>query len=121
MRFVCLGFFDESDLAQYSQVEQEQFIVDYASFFNKLTESNTLLSGVGLQTPKNGLKLWKEEGTIRTAPLDNTAQVGGIFIIEAKSTEHACSIVAEHPALQFGWFQIRPADEDLTHAVGISS
>lgn len=37
-------------------------------------------------------------------------QIGGILILEAESMEHAVALMAQHPGVRVGPFEIRPAD-----------
>lgn len=121
MRFACIGYFEEKDLEKFSEAEQEQFITDYAIFFEQIKKDGKLLSGTGLQSAVEGCRLWKEQDNIKTSTIDNEKeQIGGIFIIEAQDLEEAKSIVGKHPGLKLGWFHIRPIDEELTSAVGVN-
>jgi hypothetical protein len=40
-------------------------------------------------------------------------QIGGILILEAESLEHAVELMARHPGVRVGPFEIRPADEKV--------
>lgn len=121
MRFVCIGYFNEKNLEKFSEAEQEQFIANYAVFFEQLKGDKKLLSGTGLQSATEGCQLRMEQDSIKTSVLDNEKeQIGGIFTIEAENLEEAKSIVGRHPGLKIGWFQIRPVDEELTQAVGVN-
>src|SRR5262249_23077068 len=41
-------------------------------------------------------------------------QIGGFGVIVARDMEHAVELMSKHPCLQFGPFEIRPIDGDLT-------
>jgi hypothetical protein len=87
-------------LEKFSEAEQEQFIANYAIFFEQLKGDKKLLSGTGLQSATEGCQLWMEQDSIKTAVLDNEKeQIGGIFTIEAENLEEAKAIVGKHPGL----------------------
>lgn len=44
-------------------------------------------------------------------------QLGGILFLEARDLNHAIALMSKHPGVQFGPFEIRPADETINELV----
>lgn len=77
------------------------------------------MGGTGLKSSKEACKLSLIDNTIKEANLNlNVEQLGGFFFIKADSLEVAKTIVAKHPGLKVGTFDIRVVDEEITEMVG---
>jgi hypothetical protein len=44
---------------------------------------------------------------------ESKEQIGGILFLEARDLNHATELMAKHPGVRAGGFEIRPTDEEM--------
>lgn len=119
MKFVCIGYLDESKWSQLASDEQEKIISDYAHFYADLKQSGHFQFGYGLTDVSQGVRVEMRDGLSDFSHIPNSGeQLGGVFLLEAKDLDEAKTLISRHPGLILGSFDIRPVDEALTEAVG---
>lgn len=120
MKFICLGYFDESQWNTLSQSEQEQFMESCMSYDDELRRGGHFLGGEALGSSTEAITLSMKNGAIVTSdgPFPETKEVlGGILLLEAKDLNHAISLMSKHPGVKAGPFEIRAADETVNQMV----
>ena len=102
MKYVCLGYFDESKL-------EECFAYD-----DELRRGGHFVGGEALDSARNAVTLRMKKGEVEVTdgPYAETKEtLGGILLLEARDLNHAISLMSKHPGVKIGPFEIRPANE----------
>lgn len=118
MKFICLGYLDESKWDKMSQSQQEQMIEECLAYDDVLKKSgNTLDEGAALQSARTAKTLRFENGQVivTDGPYAETKELlGGICVMEARDMDHAIELMSKHPGVRLGGpFEIRPADAEF--------
>jgi len=116
MKFVCLGYLDETAWGTLGAVEQEEMIADCTRYDIELHRKGHFADGLALQSATAATTVrWKDGNAIRTdGPFAETKELlGGILILEAKDKEEAVALIMRHPGIRMGGFEVRPADAEF--------
>src|SRR5215831_2654040 len=118
MKFACLGYADEKLWNAMTNEEREAMIEECFPYDDVLRRGGHW-TGVGeaLQISRAAKTVRSKGGKVivTDGPYAETKeQIGGFGVIEARDMEHAVELMSKHPGLQFGPFEIRPIDGDLT-------
>jgi hypothetical protein len=116
MKFVCLGYMDETKWDEMPKVEQTALIEECFAFDSELRRGRHFIGGEALQSSKNTATLRYRNGAVAVTdgPFAETKeQLGGILFLEARDLNHAIQIMSQHPGVRFGPFEIRPVDEKM--------
>lgn len=114
MKFICLGYADESKFESLSKEEMDAAIEECFAYDDELRRGGHFAGGEALQTAKNAvtLRMRGKKVEVTDGPYAETKeQLGGILILEAKDLNEAIALMSKHPGVKFGPFEIRPADE----------
>jgi hypothetical protein len=118
MRFICLGYLDESNWDALSKSEQDAMMEEFFEYDDVLRKSGHSVGGEALQSARTAATLRYRSGEVivTDGPFAETKeQVGGIFVLEAEDMNHAIKLMSTHPGLRLGGpFEIRPADQEFT-------
>ncbi|WP_406699938.1 YciI family protein [Singulisphaera sp. Ch08] len=120
MRFICLGYLDESKWDVLSKTEQASFMEDCLAYDDELRRGGHFLGGEALQSVRNGATLRFQDGKVMVTdgPFAETKeQLGGILFLEARDLNHAIQLMSKHPGVRHGTFEIRAADEEINALV----
>jgi hypothetical protein len=120
MRFICLGYFDETQWSTLSAAEQEQFMETCLAYDDELRRGKHFIGGEALGPAANAITLRMKDGSVKTTdgPFSETKEVlGGILLLEANDLNHAISLMSKHPGLKTGPFEIRAADEKINQLI----
>lgn len=119
MRFICIGYINETNWENLPETEQQRILQEYFIFYEQLKKKNKFFGGIGLKSVKEGTKLTLTDTSIKEIELkSDVEQLGGFFFLEATDIEEAKSIISKHPGLRVGDFEIRMVDEEITSIVG---
>src|SRR5713101_9191696 len=123
MKYICLGYMDPKKWETMSESERNAFVDECFTYDDVLRKNGHFVGGEALQSPQNATTLRFQNGkvSVTDGPYAETKeQLGGILILEAKDFNHAIQLMAKHPGVRGGPFEIRPT-EDLTHMIRESS
>ena len=112
MKFVCLGYYDETQWERTSEAEQNAMMDECFAYDDVLRGRGHFAGGEGLGPASTAKTLRFERGkvTVTDGPYTETKeQIGGILILEARDIDHAVELMSKHPGVRFGPFEIRPA------------
>lgn len=112
MKYVCLGYYNESDWEKMSESERDAFIDECFDYDDTLRAGGHFAGGEGLGPSAEAATLRYENGkvTVTDGPFAETKeQIGGILILEARDLNHAIQIMSKHPGVRAGPFEIRAA------------
>jgi hypothetical protein len=116
MKFICLGFHDETNWSEMSEDERNSFMEKCFSYDDELRRGGHFLGGEALQPIRNAATVrWRGgEVVVTDGPyVETKEQLGGILILEARDLNHAIQLMARHPGVRAGGFEIRPANEEI--------
>lgn len=114
MKFICLGYFDESAWDRLSESEQKVLMDECFDYDDELRKGGHFAGGEALQGARSAVTLRYRNGEVAVTdgPYAETKEVlGGILILEADDLDHAVKLMSKHPGVRNGPFEIRPADE----------
>jgi hypothetical protein len=116
MKFICLGFHDETNWVQMSESERKSFVEGCFAYDDELRTGGHFLGGEALQAARNAATVrWRSGQVVVTdGPYAETKeQLGGIMFLEARDLNHAIQLMSKHPGVRAGGFEIRPANEEI--------
>lgn len=116
MKYICLGYMDESVWEKMTSTQQNTFIDECFAYDDELRKSGNYTGGEALREAQNAVTLRWQSNKVTTTdgPFAETKeQIGGIMILEANDLNHAIHLMSKHPSLRLGkgsssW-EIRPA------------
>ncbi|WP_102798159.1 YciI family protein [Bowmanella denitrificans] len=120
MKFICLGYLDESMWQDISDDEAAQLMEKCFAYDDVLRRGGHFLGGEALASAGQAVTLRKQNGRIKATdgPYAETKEVlGGILLLEARDMQHAIELMSAHPGVGVGPFEIRPADEQINRLV----
>lgn len=116
MKFICLGYMDETQWSHLSEVEQTTLMEACFAYDDELRHGGHFIGGEALQSIRNATTLRYRNGkiTVTDGPYAETKeQLGGILFLEARDLNHAIQLMSHHPGVRSGAFEIRAADEAI--------
>jgi len=120
MKYVCLGFIDETKFAEIPPEEQQRMFEECFAYDDELRRGGHFLGGEALDSPRNAVTLRPKNGEVEVTdgPFVETKEtLGGILLLEARDLNHAIALMSKHPAVRMVTFEIRPADEAMNRLV----
>lgn len=116
MKFVCLGYLDNSAWEGKPAAEIEALMEECFAYDDELRRGGHWLGGEALQNARNAVTLRTRNGEtmVTDGPYAETKeQIGGILLLEARDLNHAVALMSKHPGVKVGPFEIRPADDEM--------
>lgn len=120
MKFVCLGYADMKIFQQFSPEEMSAKMEECFAYDDVLRRGGHFVGGEALQAPQQARTVRMQGGrvVVTDGPYAETKeQLGGILLLEARDLEHAVELMSKHPGVQFGPFEIRPADTSINELI----
>jgi hypothetical protein len=121
MKYVCLGFIDESKFAAIPQEQAQRLIEACFAYDDELRRGGHFLGGEALDSAGKAVTLRMKEGKVEVTdgPFVETKEtLGGILLLEARDLNHAIALMSKHPGLGMGSsFEIRPANEAMNRVI----
>jgi len=120
MKYVCLGFIDESKWASIPQEEAQKMMEECFAYDDELRRGGHFIGGEALDTARNAVTLRTRNGQVEVTdgPFAETKEtLGGILLLEARDLNHAIALMSKHPGVKMGPFEIRPADESVNQLI----
>ena len=114
MKYLCLIYEDEKQLAAMSKAESEALIGEYFAFSGEIQKSGRYLGGNALQPVATATTVRVRNGTVLTTdgPFAETKeQLGGFFLIEARNLDDAIHVASRIPGARLGSIEVRPIRE----------
>lgn len=116
MKFICLGFHDETNWAEMSESDRKSFMDRCFAYDDELRRGRHFLGGEALQAARSAATVRCRSGqvVVTDGPYAETKeQLGGILFLEARDLNHAIQLMSRHPGVRAGGFEIRAADEEI--------
>lgn len=113
MKFVCLGYIEESKLTDTPPEEMQRLMEECFLYDDVLRRGGHFIGGEALDFSSKAVTLRAKNGEIvaTDGPYAETKEMlGGILLLEARDMRHAVELMSKHPGVKMGPFEIRPAD-----------
>ncbi len=120
MKFVCMGFIEESKYESLSEAEGQRMMEDCFAYDDELRRGGHFLGGEALQSARNAVTLRMKNGSVDVTdgPYAETKEMlGGILLLEARDLNHAIALMSRHPGVKVGPFEIRPSDAQVNELI----
>lgn len=111
MKFICLGYYDETQWEGRSEAERNAMMDECLAYDEVLQRNGNFAGGEALDTARNAKTLRWQNGKLMVTdgPFAETKEVlGGILVLEARDLDHAVELMSQHPGVKSGPFEIRP-------------
>jgi hypothetical protein len=112
MKYVCLGYMDETKWAAMTEEERNHGIDECFSYDDELRHNGNMVGGEALQEVRNGATVTFKNGKVSVTDgpfVETKEQLGGIMFLEARDLNHAIQLLSKHPGIRIGSsFEIRP-------------
>jgi hypothetical protein len=120
MKYVCLGFIDETKFSDVPQQDAQRMMEECFSYDDELRRGGHFLGGEALDSARNAVTLRMKNGKVEVSDgpyAEAKEMLGGILLLEARDLNHAISLMSKHPGVRMGPFEIRPANEVINRLV----
>ena len=111
MQYLLMIYENERLAADVSEADRGKVFGEYMAFTNAIRTSGHLQGGQPLQgvATAKSVRIRGGKTTITDGPFAETKeQLGGFYLIEAKTEAEACEIAARIPASRTGTIEVRP-------------
>jgi hypothetical protein len=114
MKYLCLIYNQEKNLANLSKAEWNSLKEEYVAFTAGLQASGHHLGGASLQPTREARSVRVRNGSISTTDgpfAETTEQLGGFYLIEARDLNDAIQVASGIPSARMGSIEVRPIME----------
>jgi hypothetical protein len=111
MKYLCLIYDDEKNMAGMSKEESGAFLREYTAYTDGIRKSGHYLGGNALQPVATATSVRIRNGKLSTTdgPFAETKeQLGGYYLIEAKDLNEAIQVASKIPTARAGTIEVRP-------------
>src|SRR5688572_434722 len=105
MKYVCLGFIDQTKFAELPQAESQRMMEECFAYDDELRRGGHFLGGEALDFARNAVTLRMKGGEVQVTdgPFVETKEaLGGILLLEARDLNHAIALMSKHPGVKMG-------------------
>src|ERR1700733_1342415 len=124
MKYVCLGFIDETKFAEVPQEVAQRTMEQCFAYDDELRRGGHFLGGEALDSARKAATLRMKDGevVVTDGPFAETKEMlGGILLLEARDLNHAIALISKHPGVKMGPFEIRPVNEKINDLIALRS
>lgn len=111
MKYLCLIYDDEKQLAAMPKPEADKFMGEYFTFSDDIRKSGHHIAGEALQPVSSATTVRLRNGKLSTTdgPFAETKeQLGGFYLIEARDLNDAIQVASRIPSARTGSIEVRP-------------
>ena len=122
MKYICLGYIEPGRFQGMSVEEQHAMLDECFDYDDRLRANRQFAAGEALQPPETAMTLYWKNGKVAVTDgpyAETKEQLGGILVLEARDLNHAIQLIAQHPGVKYGPWEIRPA-ADLSAMIAAS-
>ncbi len=120
MKYVCLGFFDETKFGQIPQADAQRMMEECFAYDDELRRGGHFLGGEALDSARNAVTLRMKNGAVEVTDgpyVETKETLGGILLLEARDLNHAIALMSKHPGVRMGPFEIHPTNEAVNRLI----
>ena len=114
MRFICLGYADQSKFDEMDREELEPLMESCFAYDDELRRGGHFLGGEALQNAANGvtLRFRDRKVDVTDGPFAETKeQLAGFYLVDARDLNEAIRLAAKIPPVRVGSIEVRPVRE----------
>jgi len=114
MKYLCLIYDDEKNLASMAKTEMDALMGEYRAFSESIKASGHHVAGHQLQPVHTATSVRVRNGKMSTTdgPFAETKeQFGGFFLINARDLNEAIQVASKFPSARVGSMEVRPVRE----------
>ena len=118
MRFMFMIHHDEDELRALPEEEMQALVDGALEYTDELRRTGHYIVSDALQFSPTARTIRVRGGKVSTTdgPFAETKeQLGGFFLVEAKTMDEACAMASRFPPARIGVIEVRPVQE-LTHS-----
>lgn len=111
MKYLCLIYDEEAQLAAMPKDESDAFMGEYFAFSGDIRRTGHYVAGEALHPVQSATTLRIRKGKLSTSdgPFAETReQLGGFYLIQARDLNEAIQVAARIPSARTGSIEIRP-------------
>ena len=111
MKYLCMIYDDEKQMAAMPKSEADRFMGDYFTFTENIRQSGHYIAGEALQPVSTATTVRLRNGKLSTTdgPFAETKeQLGGFYLIEARDLNDAIQVASRIPSARYGSIEVRP-------------
>ena len=111
MKYLCLIYDDEKNLASMAKTEMDALMGEYRAFSESIKASGHHVAGHQLQPVHTATSVRVRNGKMSTTdgPFAETKeQLGGFYMIDAKDLNDAIQVASRIPSAKIGTIEVRP-------------
>lgn len=113
MKYLCLIYDNEQNMAGMSEAEAGAFMGEYWAFTNDVKASGQYIAGEALKPVSTATTVRVRGGKISSTdgPFAETKeQLGGFYLIDARDLNDAIQVAAKIPSARTGSIEVRPVE-----------
>ena len=114
MKYLCLIYHDEAQLAELSHGEYEVLVEEVLAYNDELRQRGHFLAASALEFvhAATSIRVRSDTTSITDGPFVETKeQLGGYVLIEARDLNEAIRIASQMPTARWGGVEVRPVKE----------
>jgi len=114
LKYLCLIYDEEKNLAALSGGDREALMGEYFAFTEAIRNSGHYLAGEALQSVQSATTVRIRNGRLSTTdgPFAETKeQLGGFYLIDARDLNEAIQLASRIPSARLGCVEVRPVRE----------
>jgi hypothetical protein len=114
MKYLCLIYNQEKNLAGLSKAEWDSLKEEYFAFTDGIRASGHHLGGHSLQGTPTAKTVRVRDGKVSATDgpfAETTEQLGGYYLIEARDLNDAIHVASRIPSARMGSIEVRPIME----------
>ena len=120
MRYLCLIYLDERELAAMPEPEMDRLNARHLAFNEEILASGHFIEAEALQPAADStcLKVRNGKTTVIDGPYAETKEmVAGFYLIEARDLNEAIQVAAKLPSAPLGTVEVRPCRDLIVGGV----
>ena len=114
MKYLCLIYNQEKNLAGFSKQQWESLKDEYSAFTDSIRSSGHHLGGEGLEPTAKARTVRVRNGKVSATDgpfAETNEQLGGFYLIEARDLNDAIHVASGIPSARMGSIEVRPIME----------
>ena len=111
MKYLCLIYDEEKNLASMAKSEMDALMGEYRAFGESIKASGHHLAGQQLQPVHTATSVRVRNGKMSATDgpyAETKEQLGGFYMIEAKDLNDAIQVASRIPSAKIGTIEVRP-------------
>ena len=116
MRYLCMIFVTEAQMATIPPAEMAAFVNEHLDYDDRLRASGRFVESEGLEAASTAAVVRVRDGRLSVTDgpfIETNEQLGGFYLVEAASEEEAVRLAAGIPSSRVGGIELWPVFEHV--------